>query len=241
MFASAISGFFANFVRRNFSVPSVGRWYIHDSRPSANMFLLRSASLRLRLELLERLDGQRGQRHRMDAVAVQRAVLQRAGRVADLRHRPLGELVRVDDDLRAARHIARCSPSAPPGSSRPARSARHPGVRMSWSAKCSWKRRDARQGAGGGPDLGREVRQRRQVVAEGRRLGGETVTGELHTVTGVTREPDDHPVQTADLLVRSAVTGAARRRRLVPAGLLTWLVTGLDLPRGGGSPAIVRR
>jgi hypothetical protein len=44
MFASAMSGFFANFSRRNRSVPSVGRWYIHDSRPSANMFLQRSAS-----------------------------------------------------------------------------------------------------------------------------------------------------------------------------------------------------
>lgn len=28
-------------------MPSVGRWYIHDSSPSANMFLLRSASLRV--------------------------------------------------------------------------------------------------------------------------------------------------------------------------------------------------
>jgi hypothetical protein len=48
MLAAAISGFLANFDFRNFSVPSVGRWYIHDSRPSANMFLLRSASLRVR-------------------------------------------------------------------------------------------------------------------------------------------------------------------------------------------------
>ena len=71
-------GFLANLVRRNVSVPSVGRWYIHDSRPSANMFLLRSASLRESAELLERLDGQRRQRHRVHAVAVQRAVLQRA-------------------------------------------------------------------------------------------------------------------------------------------------------------------
>ncbi len=44
--ASAICGFFANFLRRKDSVPSVGRWYIHDSRPSANMFFERSASLR---------------------------------------------------------------------------------------------------------------------------------------------------------------------------------------------------
>lgn len=45
-FASAMFGFFANFVRRNCSVLSVGRWYIHESRPSANMFFERSASLR---------------------------------------------------------------------------------------------------------------------------------------------------------------------------------------------------
>lgn len=46
MFAAAICGFFANFDLRNRSVPSVGRWYIHDSRPSANMFFERPASLR---------------------------------------------------------------------------------------------------------------------------------------------------------------------------------------------------
>ncbi len=45
-FASAICGFFANLARRNASVPSVGRWYIQDSSPSANMFLERPASLR---------------------------------------------------------------------------------------------------------------------------------------------------------------------------------------------------
>ncbi len=48
MLAAAMSGFFANFDFRNFSVPSVGRLYIQLSRPSANMFLLRSASLRVR-------------------------------------------------------------------------------------------------------------------------------------------------------------------------------------------------
>ena len=44
MLASARSGRRANFSRRNRSVPSLGRWYIHDCRPSANMFLDRSAS-----------------------------------------------------------------------------------------------------------------------------------------------------------------------------------------------------
>ena len=52
--------------------------------------------------------------------------------------------------------------------------------------------RHARQGARGRADLGREVRQRRQVVAERRRLRGEPVAGELHAVAGVTGEPDDH-------------------------------------------------
>ena len=46
MFAFMISGLFANFDRRNLSVPSGGRLYSQDSSPSANMFLARSASLR---------------------------------------------------------------------------------------------------------------------------------------------------------------------------------------------------
>ena len=47
MFASRICGLLANFVLRKEIVPSVGRPYIHDRRPSANMFLLRAASLRV--------------------------------------------------------------------------------------------------------------------------------------------------------------------------------------------------
>ena len=43
-FAAAISGLRANFCSRKRTVPSVGRWYIQDSSPSANMFFARSAS-----------------------------------------------------------------------------------------------------------------------------------------------------------------------------------------------------
>lgn len=50
-------------------------------------------------------------------------------------------------------------------------------------------------------DLGGEVGQRREVVAEGGRLRSEAVTGELHTVTGVTGEPDDHPVEATDFFL----------------------------------------
>ncbi len=41
-----ISGLAANLDSRNFSVPSGGRLYSQESRPSANMFFARSASLR---------------------------------------------------------------------------------------------------------------------------------------------------------------------------------------------------
>ena len=51
--------------------------------------------------------------------------------------------------------------------------------------------RDARQRAGRRADLGGEVGQRRDVVAEQRRLGRELRAGELHPVAGVAREADD--------------------------------------------------
>jgi hypothetical protein len=44
MLAAAISGLRRNCRSRKRTVPSVGRWYIQESRPSVNMFLLRSAS-----------------------------------------------------------------------------------------------------------------------------------------------------------------------------------------------------
>ena len=59
---------------------------------------------------------------------------------------------------------------------------------------------DTGQGAGGRADLGREVRQGRDVVAELGGLGGEPVAGELHAVAGVSGETDDHPIQLSDLL-----------------------------------------
>jgi hypothetical protein len=47
---------------------------------------------------------------------------------------------------------------------------------------------------------GRVIRQRRQVIAEGRRLLGEPVPAELHVVTGVTGEPGDGVIELLDLL-----------------------------------------
>ena len=56
------------------------------------------------------------------------------------------------------------------------------------------------QGALGGADLGGEVGQRRQVVAERGGLGGEPVAGQLHAVAGVAGEADDDAVELLDRL-----------------------------------------
>ena len=66
-----------------------------------------------------------------------------------------------------------------------------PGVRMSWSAKWSWKPETPGSEPGRRADLGGEVGQRRDVVPEQRRLGRELRAGELHAVAGVAREADD--------------------------------------------------
>ena len=77
-------------------------------------------------ERRQRLDRDRGQRHRVHVVALQRAVLERVRGIPHLGEVALGELVGVDDDRGAARQVARGWPSARRGSSRRARRARRP-------------------------------------------------------------------------------------------------------------------
>ena len=55
------------------------------------------------------------------------------------------------------------------------------------------ERRDARQGAGRSPDLGREVGQRHQVVADQSGGCSEAVAGELYAVARVAGKADDDP------------------------------------------------
>ena len=59
---------------------------------------------------------------------------------------------------------------------------------------------DARQRARGRADLGREVRQRREVVAHQRRLAREAITCQLHAVAGIAGEPDDDTIELLDRL-----------------------------------------
>ena len=92
-----------------------------------------------------------------------------------------------------------------------------PAVRMSWSAKCTWNDETPGQRALGGADLGGEVGQRDQVVAEHGGLLGEPVTGQLHAVAGVAGEPDDDAVELLDLLCHGVVTSCLTTLSPVPS------------------------
>ena len=59
----------------------------------------------------------------------------------------------------------------------------------------TWKLETPAMVPGRGPDLGRVVRQRRQVVAERGAHVGEPVTDELHAVARVAGESNHHPVE----------------------------------------------
>jgi hypothetical protein len=63
-----------------------------------------------------------------------------------------------------------------------------PGVKMRWLD------------AGRGADLGREIRQRGDVVARDGRLVGELGPGQLHPVAGIACETDDDGLQLFDRL-----------------------------------------
>ena len=86
-------------------------------------------------------------------------------------------------------------------------SGRSPAVRMSWSAKWTWNPETPGSEPGGRADLGREVGEGREVVAERRGLAREAVAGQLHPVARVTREADDHPIELLDLLRRHPSQG----------------------------------
>ena len=67
-----------------------------------------------------------------------------------------------------------------------------PGVRMSRGAK--GRKAEMPPGSPPAPDLGREVGQRDQVVADQGGRRGEAVAGEPHAIPRVAREVDDNPL-----------------------------------------------
>ena len=75
-----------------------------------------------------------------------------------------------------------------------------PGVRMSREAKWIWKAETPCGVPAGRADLGGEVGQRGEVVADHRRRVGEAAARELHPIAGVAGEPDDDAVSLLDCL-----------------------------------------
>ena len=147
----------------------------------------------------------------MEVVVVEGAVLERVGRVARLLQRAIAERVGVDDERRALRHVAEI---------RLQRGRVHRDEHIRAVARgedvvvgeVDLEARDARERAGRRTNLGREVGEGREVVPEHRGLAREPVAGELHAVTGVTREADDHGVEVLDLLGAHLGQGSARPR-----------------------------
>ena len=150
-------------------------------------------------ELLDGLDGHPGQVDRVQGELVEAAVLERVGGVAGLRQVARGEVVGVDDDRGALGQVPEVGAQRR-GVHRDQHVGGVAGREDVVVGEVHLERRDARQRALGRPDLGGEVRQRREVVAERRGLLREAVPGELHAVARVACEPNDHAVELLDLL-----------------------------------------
>src|SRR5699024_1551366 len=141
--------------------------------------------------------GQRGHRHLVYFEGLQRTVLERVRGVADLGVVALGELVGVHDDRSPAGDVAnvrfqRCR----------IHRDQHIGA-VSGGENVVVGEVDLEAGDTGDrslrrTDLGREVRQRGEVVTERGGFGGESVTGQLHAVAGVAREADYYSVELRD-------------------------------------------
>ena len=206
MLAAAISGLRRNWRSRK-RIGALGRPVVHPGQQAEREHVLRPLGLLLaEAGVLERVGRHAGQRHADQLPALQRAVLERVGRVADLRQVPRGELVGVGDEQTAAGQVGdvglergRVHHDQDVGGV----ARRHDVV----VGEVQLEGADARQRARRRPDLGGEVGQRRQVVAEARRLAGEPVAGQLHAVAGVAGQPDDDAVELDD-----ALHEAARRR-----------------------------
>ena len=170
-----------------------GREYIHETRPEREEVLRPFGVAPLDVEILERPRGQRRDGNREERVPVERTVLERVGLVPGLLQVALLEGVDVGDDRAAVLEPGQLllQRRRVHGDQHARRVARRGDLVV---ADVDLERRDAGEGALGRPDLGRELGQGGQVVAEEGALGGETGTGELHAVAGVTGEANHHPI-----------------------------------------------
>ncbi len=188
---------------------------VHPGQQPQGEHVLRPRSVLLRRA--DRLHGTQGQgRHRdgLHDVVGQLVGLERVGLIADLRQVSLGELVGVRDDQSATREVADVGLEC----SRIHRDENVGSVARSEDVEVrdlDLERRHSGQRALWCADLGGVIRLRRKVVAKQCGFGGESVTRQLHAVTGVTGEPDDHLLE---LLPRRR---SASRAGTVDAAVLT--------------------
>ena len=150
------------------------------------------------VEPVERALVERRDRHLEDRVRLERAVRQRVAGVGRLVQVLLGEGVLVDDERAARRQVADV---------RLERRRVHRDEDVGLVAgRVDVRRREADleaghagQRAGRCADLGREVGQRADVVAEDRRGPGELRPRQLHPVARIAGEPDGDPLEFLDV------------------------------------------
>ena len=200
MFASAIAGSLAELLLDERERP-LGRPVIEPGHQAEREEVLRALCLARGdpVNRLQRLDGHGRQRDLVHMEALERAVAERVLGVAGLLQVALVERVGVDDQRAALGRSCEVRLQR-------RRVHRHEHVRLVARredvvvGEVHLEAGDAGQRAGRGADLGREVRQRREVVAHHRRLAREPVARQLHAVAGIAGEPDDHTIELLDRL-----------------------------------------
>ena len=206
MLAATTSSFFSNFCWIHSSVGCVGRVYIQRDETEREEVLRPFGVAWLHAEFDARLLGDRRHRHLEHPVAGDRAVVERVRGVLGLLEVALVERVLVDDqraaDLEAVQVGLECG-----------RVHRDEHVRLVAGGG------DVVVGdlhlEGGHPvdgalwraDLGREVGEGGQVVAERGAHRGEAVAGQLHAVTGVAGESDHESVEDFGLRRTRSIDG----------------------------------
>ena len=178
------------------------RTRVHPAHEPEREQVLRAFGVaRLDAQLLRALQRHRRHRNLNDAVCSQRIVLERVRLVARLLEVAGLKGVGVHEQRAAGRELA--DVGAQRGWVHRHQHTGHVARREDLVIRdVHLERRHPGDRAGRRADLGREVRHRREVVAEDRTHVGEAVAGELHAVAGVAGEADDHRVERLGLQVR---------------------------------------
>jgi len=197
--------------------------------------ILRAVLLfRVELEVGDGLVREAGHVDLVQAVALgQRGIVQRVLRVAGLVEIALLEGRGVDDQQAAGLEVAKMHLER-------SRIHRHQAVETvarrvhALAAELQLEAGDAEQRAGRGADLGGEVRQRGDVIARPRRLGGELLARQLHAIAGVSGEADHGALKLAPRF--GPLHGRRRLAHRFPLLSLVVIVQASRAPR----PCVVR-